>query len=106
MSDTRTPCEIIDARIDEVKALHRDSGGSRTDLGAYWEGYREGLLYAQREYKSALAEGARAAQQTQKPPVAERAPYWCYVCKSWRHTHPCGRDECPPGLAPEPSPHD
>jgi hypothetical protein len=22
-------------------------------------------------------------------------PWWCETCESWRHTQPCGRDECP-----------
>lgn len=25
----------------------------------------------------------------------EGPPWWCQTCESWRHTQPCGRDECP-----------
>jgi len=24
-----------------------------------------------------------------------REQAWCETCQSWRHTQPCGRDECP-----------
>jgi hypothetical protein len=28
-------------------------------------------------------------------------PWWCETCASWRHTMPCGRDECPVPERPE-----
>jgi hypothetical protein len=28
------------------------------------------------------------------------APKWCETCQSWRHSQPCGRDECPVVAAP------
>src|SRR3954467_2340038 len=49
-------------------------------------------------------EQAMAARLTALQAIAgEGPPWWCQTCESWRHTQPCGRDECPvPTDRPQP----
>lgn len=58
---------VIDRRLEEVATMHQDSGGSATFLGAYWEGYAEGLKYAKSSAMTDLgaAHGSRASSETQ-----------------------------------------
>jgi hypothetical protein len=35
-------------------------------------------------------------------PRGEGPPWWCATCDSWRHTMPCGRDDCPKPSDPSP----
>jgi hypothetical protein len=40
-------------------------------------------------------ETALAAVRLPRPIDTQGPPWWCKTCTSWRHTMPCGRNECP-----------
>ena len=45
---------------------------------------------------------AEPEQPKASPPDTTGPPWWCETCASWRHSMPCGRDECPtPDAEPE-----
>jgi hypothetical protein len=45
---------------------------------------------------------AEPEQPKTSPPDTTGPPWWCETCESWRHSMPCGRDECPKPADAEP----
>jgi hypothetical protein len=47
-------------------------------------------------YLLSLVGGSRLpGPPLQEEPNTLDRPWWCATCESWRHTMPCGRDDCP-----------